>query len=102
MPPRNLGNRNPGIERLGDDPSLLLRRPAPAPTYPGANVHPPARELRVAYSVGHMCETFPPNQREDCNIPRASIKVGSENRLRCMSVTPVALRAWGCAAYPGP
>src|SRR5260370_37864689 len=81
MPPRNLGNRNPGIERLGDDPSLLLRRPAPAPTYPGANVHPPARELRVAYSVGHMCETFPPNQREDCNITRASIKVGSENRL---------------------
>src|SRR5438552_508925 len=65
----------PGIERLGDDPPLLLRRPAPAATYPGANVHPPARKPRVAYSVGHMCETFPPNQREDCNIPRASIKV---------------------------
>src|SRR5260370_4819085 len=81
MPPRNLGNRNPGIERLGDDPSLLLRRPAPAPTYPGANVHPPARELRVAYSVGHMCETFPPNQREACDIPRASIKVGAGNRF---------------------
>jgi hypothetical protein len=29
-----------------------------------------------------MCETFPPNQPEDCNIPRASIKVGWENRLR--------------------
>jgi hypothetical protein len=29
-----------------------------------------------------MCETFPPNQQEDCNIPRASIKVGWENRLR--------------------
>jgi hypothetical protein len=28
-----------------------------------------------------MCETFPPNQQEDCNIPRASIKVGWENRL---------------------
>src|SRR6266581_3999790 len=82
MPPRNLGNRNPGIERLGDDPPLLLRRPAPAATYPGANVHPPARKPRVAYSVGHMCETFPPSQREDCNITRASIKVGSENRLR--------------------
>src|SRR6266849_8070294 len=81
MPPRNLGNSNPGIERLGDDPPLLLRRPAPAASYPGANLHPPAREPRVAYSVGHMCETFPPNQREDCNIPRASIKVGSENRL---------------------
>ena len=81
MPPCNLGNRNPGIERLGDDPPLLLRRPAPAASYPGANVHPPARELRVTYSVAHMCETFPPNQREDCNIPRASIKVGWENRL---------------------
>src|SRR4030081_3853061 len=82
MPPRNLGNRNPGSERLGDDPPLLLHRPAPAASYPGANVHPPARELRVAYSVAHMCETFPPNQQEDCNIPRASIKVGWENRLR--------------------
>src|ERR1700730_17531921 len=82
MPPRNLGNRNPGSERLGDDPPLLLHRPPPAPSSPGANVHPPARELRVAYSVAHMCETFPPNQREDCNIPRASIKVGWENRLR--------------------
>src|SRR6478672_4526970 len=81
MPPRNLGNRNPGSERLGDDPPLLLHRPAPAASYPGANVHPPARELRVAYSVAHMCETFPPNQQEDCNIPRASIKVGWENRL---------------------
>jgi len=29
-----------------------------------------------------MCETFPPNQQEDCNIPRASIKVGWENRLQ--------------------
>ena len=29
-----------------------------------------------------MCETFPPNQREACDIPRASIKVGAENRLR--------------------
>ena len=28
-----------------------------------------------------MCETFPPNQREACDIPRASIKVGAENRL---------------------
>src|SRR6476659_6160841 len=82
MPPRNLGNRNPGSERLGDDPPLLLHRPAPAASYPGANVHPPARELRVAYSVAHMCETFPPNQQEDFNIPRASIKVGWENRLR--------------------
>jgi hypothetical protein len=31
-----------------------------------------------------MCETFPPNQQEDCNIPRASIKVGWENRLRLL------------------
>jgi hypothetical protein len=81
MPPRNLGNGNPRIERLRDDPSLLLRRPAPAASYPGANLHPPASQPRVAYSVGHMCKTFPPNQREDCNIPRASINVGSENRL---------------------
>jgi hypothetical protein len=29
-----------------------------------------------------MCETFPPNKREVCLIARASIKVGSENRLR--------------------
>ena len=29
-----------------------------------------------------MCETFPPNQREACDIPRASIKVGAENRLQ--------------------
>ena len=28
-----------------------------------------------------MCETFPPNQREACDIPRTSIKVGAENRL---------------------
>ena len=32
-----------------------------------------------------MCETFPPNQREACDIPRASIKVGAENRLRLIS-----------------
>src|SRR5271165_4146312 len=82
MPPRNLGNSNPGIERLGDDPPFLLRSPAPAASYPGANLHPPARELRVAYSVGHMCETFPPNQRQACDILRASIKVGAVNRLR--------------------
>src|SRR5665811_870389 len=82
MPPRNLGNRNPGIQRLGDDPPLLLRRPAPAASYPGANLHPPKRQLRVVYSVGHMCETFPPNKREVCLVARASIKVGSENRLR--------------------
>src|SRR5208337_4036268 len=81
MPPRNLGNSNPGIERLGDDPPFLLRSPAPAASYPGANLHPPARELRVAYSVGHMCETFPPNQRQACDILRASIKVGAVNRL---------------------
>src|SRR6478672_3602558 len=89
MPPRNLGNRNPGSERLGDDPPLLLHRPAPAASYPGANVHPPARELRVAYSDAHMCETFPPNQQEDCNIPRASIKVGWENRLLLTGVIVV-------------
>src|SRR5271157_2452841 len=82
MPPRNLGNSNPGIERLGDDPPFLLRSPAPAASYPGANLHPPARELRVAYSVGHMYETFPPNQRQACDILRASIKVGAVNRLR--------------------
>jgi hypothetical protein len=35
-------------------------------------------------SVGHMCETFPPNQREACDIPRASIKVRSENRLQSL------------------
>ena len=35
-----------------------------------------------AYGKSEKCETFPPNQREDCNIPRASIKVGSEDRLR--------------------
>src|SRR6478672_8930654 len=91
MPPRNLGNRNPGSERLGDDPPLLLHRPAPAASYPGANVHPPARELRVAYSVAHMCETFPPNQQEDCNIPRASIKVGWENRLLSTNVTAILI-----------
>jgi cyanate lyase len=28
-----------------------------------------------------MCKTFPPNQREVCLVARASIKVGSENRL---------------------
>lgn len=33
-----------------------------------------------------MCETFPPNQREACDIPRASIKVGAENRLRNIGV----------------
>src|ERR1700738_2009561 len=93
MPPRNLGNRNPGSEPLGDDPPLLLHRPAPAASYPGANVHPPARELRVAYSVAHMCETFPPNQQEDCNIPRASIKVGWENRL-LLTGTPVTASIW--------
>src|SRR5450759_2632421 len=82
MPPRNLGNRNPGIQRLGDDPPLLLRRPAPAASYPGANLHPPTRELRVVYSVGHICKTLPLNQREACDIPRAGIKVGTENRLR--------------------
>jgi hypothetical protein len=32
-------------------------------------------------SSGHMCETFPPNKREVCLVARASIKVGSENRL---------------------
>src|SRR3982074_1036200 len=93
MPPRNLGNRNPGSERLGDDPPLLLHRPAPAASYPGANVHPPARELRVAYSVAHMCETFPPNQQETCNIPRASIKVGWENRLRSIEPFFMSLAA---------
>src|SRR5450759_5395337 len=92
MPPRNLGNRNPGIQRLGDDPPLLLRRPAPAASYPGANLHPPTRELRVVYSVGHICKTFPLNQREACNIPRAGIKVGSDNRLRCTDVSAHGLR----------
>src|SRR5450759_525052 len=86
MPPRNLGNRNPGIQRLCDDPPLLLRRPAPAASYPGANLHPPTRELRVVYSVGHICKTLPLNQREACDIPRAGIKVGSENRLLSLSV----------------
>src|SRR5260221_9598554 len=81
MPTRNLRNSNPSFERLRDDPPLLLRRPAPAAAYPGPNLHPPARQLCVAYSVGHMCETFPPNQREACDIPPASIKVGSEERL---------------------
>src|SRR4249919_874648 len=94
MPPRNLGNSNPGIERLGHDPPLLLRRPAPPASYPGANLHPPAREPRVAYSVGHMCETFPPNQREACDIPRASIKVGSEDRL------PLTYSDWRFPASP--
>ena len=78
---RAIGNRNPGIERLGDDPPLLQCRPSPAASHPGAYLHPPKRKLRVAYSVGHMCETFPPNQREACDIPRASIKLGAENRL---------------------
>jgi transposase InsO family protein len=40
------------------------------------------RDLRVAYNVGHMCKTFPPNKREVCRVARASIKVRSENRLR--------------------
>lgn len=31
---RNLRNSNPGIQRLGDDPPLLLRRSAPAASYP--------------------------------------------------------------------
>ena len=82
MPPRNFGNRNPGIQCLGDDPPLLLRGPAPAASNPGAYLHPPKRQLRVAYSVGHMCKTFPLNRREACDIPRAGIKVGSENRFR--------------------
>ena len=80
MPPRNLSNRKPGIQRLGDDPPFLLRRPAPPASDPGANLHPSTPELCVAYSVGHMCETFPPNQREHCDIPRANINVGSEDR----------------------
>jgi hypothetical protein len=28
-----------------------------------------------------MCKTFPPNQREACDIPNASIKVGAGNRF---------------------
>jgi len=82
MPPRNFGNRNPGIQCLNDDPPLLLRRPPPAASHSGAYLHPPKRDLRVAYSVGHMCKTFPPNKREVCLVARASIKVVSENRLR--------------------
>ena len=82
MPPCNFGNRNPGIQCLGYDPPLLLSGPAPAASNPGAYLHPPKRDLRVAYSVGHMCETFPPNKREVCLVARASIKVGSENRLQ--------------------
>ena len=66
-------------------PPLLQCRPSPAASHPGAYLHPPKRKLRVAYSVGHMCETFPPNQREACDIPRASIKVGAENRLQNIS-----------------
>src|SRR5208283_2838774 len=81
MPPRNFGNRNPGIQCLADDPPLLLSGPAPAASHSGAYLHPPKRDLRVAYSVGHMCETFPP-KREVCLVARTSIKVGSENRLR--------------------
>jgi len=81
MPPRNFGNRNPGIQCLNDDPPLLLRRPPPAASHSGAYLHPPKRDLRVAYSVGHMCKTFPPNKREVCLVARASIKVVSENRL---------------------
>jgi hypothetical protein len=60
-----------------------LRRPPPAASHSGAYLHPPKRDLRVAYSVGHMCKTFPPNKREVCLVARASIKVVSENRLRC-------------------
>ena len=82
MPPRNFGNRNPEIQCLGDDPPLLLRRPVPAASHSGTYLHPPKRDLRVTYSVGHMCKTFPPNKREVCLVARASIKVGSENRLR--------------------
>src|ERR1035437_7756403 len=91
MPPRNFGNRNPGIQCLGDDPPLLLRRPAAAASHSGAYLHPPKRDLRVAYSVGHMCETFPPNKREFCLVARASIKVGSENRLRTMQRASILL-----------
>src|SRR5208283_3537193 len=83
MPPRNFGNRNPGIQCLADDPPLLLSGPAPAASHSGAYLHPPKRDLRVAYSVGHMCETFPP-KREVCLVARTSIKVGSENRLQCV------------------
>src|SRR4249920_3592934 len=101
MPPRNLGNSNPGIERLGHDPPLLLRRPAPPASYPGANLHPPAREPRVAYSVGHMCETFPPNQREACDIPRASIKVGSEDRLQSTGLAAISTRTPPDSCTPG-
>jgi high-affinity Fe2+/Pb2+ permease len=65
---------------------MRLARPAPrqrvAASHSGAYLHPPKRDLRVAYSVGHMCETFPPNKREVCLVTRASIKVGSENRLQ--------------------
>jgi hypothetical protein len=48
-----------------------------------------------------MCETFPPNQQEDCNIPRASIKVGWENRLRyfCFWWQCAKLTAYGNAAF---
>ena len=53
MPPRNFGNRNPGIQCLGDDPPLLLRRPAAAASHSGAYLHPPKRDLRVAYSVSN-------------------------------------------------
>ena len=55
----------------------VQRRRRPTPVRISTRPHP---ELCVAYSVGHMCETFPPNQREHCDIPRANINVGSEDR----------------------
>ena len=59
--------------------SAVQRRRRPTPVRISTR---PNESFVSHYSVGHMCETFPPNQREACDIPRASIKVGAENRLQ--------------------
>jgi len=45
-----------------------------------------------------MCETFPPNKREVCLVARASIKVGSENRLRY--IADYGRRCWEVDVLP--
>src|SRR5271166_2552149 len=72
---------DPGIECLGDDPPLLQCRPAPS--HPGAYLHPPKRKLRVAYSVGHMCETFPQISEKPATSRAQASRWGEENRLPC-------------------
>ena len=54
MPPRNFGNRNPGIQCLNDDPPLLLRRPPPAASHSGAYLLRPNATF-VSHIVSVIC-----------------------------------------------